>query len=158
MAKEIERKFLVKSLNFKEIGTPYRIKQGYLSTENNRVVRVRIYGNKAFLTIKSSAVGYSRDEFEYEIPIKDAQTMLKMCIQPIIDKTRYIVYNEGNKWEIDVFNGENSGLIIAEIELKSRNSKFKLPDFVGQEVTTDGRYYNSYINLHPYSTWKNALT
>ncbi|MDR3328449.1 MAG: CYTH domain-containing protein [Prevotellaceae bacterium] len=158
MAKEIERKFLVKSLDFKKTGTHYKIKQGYLSTENNRVVRVRIYGSRAFLTIKNSAVGYSRDEFEYEIPIKDAKAMLKMCIQPIIDKIRYIVDYKGNKWEIDVFNGKNSGLIIAEIELKSPNSKFKLPDFVGQEVTADSRYYNSYINLHPYSTWKSDLT
>jgi len=155
MAKEIERKFLVKNLNFKELGICHEIEQGYICTEKERVVRVRRYDNKAFLTIKSASVGFARDEFEYEIPLKDAQKMLEtICILPTIKKCRYIVPFEGKTWEVDVFEGANSGLIIAEIELENEKETFTIPDFIGQEVTNDVRYYNSYINLHPYSSWK----
>jgi len=157
MAKEIERKFLVKSMNFKEFGVCTEIEQGYICTEKERVVRVRRYGDRAFLTIKSASVGFARDEFEYEIPLDDAQKMLKtICIQPTIKKCRYVLYFEGKKWEIDVFDGENLGLIIAEIELESEDETFTIPAFIGEEVTGDIRYYNSYINNHPYSSWKSC--
>ncbi|MDR2684300.1 MAG: CYTH domain-containing protein [Prevotellaceae bacterium] len=152
---EIERKFLVKNLNFKQFGTPHKIMQGYICAEEKRVVRVRHYDEKAFLTIKSASVGFSRSEFEYEIPPSDAKIMLQsLCIQPVIKKTRWIVPTAKHKWEIDVFEGENSGLIVAEIELETIGETFEIPDFIGQEVTSDIRYYNSFINQHPYSTWK----
>ena len=155
MAKEIERKFLVKNLNFKELGVCREIEQGYICTEKERVVRVRRYDNKAFLTIKSASIGFARDEFEYEIPLEDAQKMLEtICIQPTIKKCRYIVLFEDKKWEIDVFEGANSGLIIAEIELENEEEIFAIPDFIGEEVTDDERYYNSYINNNPYCSWK----
>jgi len=155
MAKEIERKFLVKNLNFKELGVCTEIEQGYICTEKERVVRVRRYGDRAFLTIKSASVGFARDEFEYEIPLDDAQKMLEtICIQPTIKKCRYVVPFEGKKWEIDVFECENSGLIIAEIELENENETFTIPDFIGEEVTNDVRYYNAYINQNPYNSWK----
>jgi CYTH domain-containing protein len=155
MMKEIERKFLVKNLNFKEFSDCRRIEQGYICTEKERVVRVRRYDNRAFLTVKSASIGFARDEFEYEIPVEDAQKMLKtLCIKPTIEKCRYVVYFEGKKWEIDVFEGENLGLIIAEIELENEFETFAIPDFIGQEVTSDMRYYNSYINNNPYNLWE----
>jgi CYTH domain-containing protein len=147
MNKEIERKFLVKNLNFKNLGICYEIEQGYICAEKERVVRVRRINNNAFLTIKSASIGFSRYEFEYEIPLKDARNMLKtLCFQPTIKKKRYVLFFEGKKWEIDVFEGENSGLIIAEIELKSEDEIFQIPDFIGEEVTSDVRYYNAYIS------------
>lgn len=153
---EIERKFLVKNLDFVKYSVPHRIRQGYILTEKNRVVRVRIKDKKAFLTLKTSPVGFSRYEFEYEIPVDEAEIMLKeMCQKPIIDKVRFVHIQHGKKWEIDVFNGENEGLIIAEIELNSKDETFSLPPYIGKEVTYDERYYNSYIALHPYSTWDN---
>jgi adenylate cyclase len=155
MAKEIERKFLVKNLDFVKYGVPHKIKQGYICTDNDRVVRVRINDKKAYLTIKNSAVGYSRDEFEYEIPVKDAEFMLaQMCKKPIICKTRFDLLHKGKKWEIDVFNNENEGLIIAEIELKNEEEEFIKPPFIDIEVTDDFRYYNSYINEHPFMLGK----
>ena len=155
MAKEIERKFLVKNLYFKELSVCHKIEQGYICTEKERVVRVRRYDSCAFLTIKSASVGFARDEFEYEIPVDDAQKMLEtICIQPTIKKCRYILFFEDKKWEIDVFEGENSGLIIAEIELENESETFKIPNFIGEEVTSDIRYYNSYINNNPYNSWK----
>jgi len=151
MAKEIERKFLVKNLKFKELGYSYKIEQSYICIEDGRVVRVRRCSNHAFLTIKSASVGFSRYEFEYEIPVDDAQKMLEtVCIQPTLKKERYVVIFENKKWEIDVFEQENSGLIIAEIELESEDETFNIPDFIGQEVTNDERYYNSYISKNPY--------
>ncbi|MDR1544272.1 MAG: CYTH domain-containing protein [Prevotellaceae bacterium] len=154
MAKEIERKFLVKNLFFKELGVPHKIKQGYICTEKNRVVRVRLYDEQAFLTLKSASVGFSREEFEYEIPLKDAEIMLQtLCIQPVIEKTRWVIPQGKRKWEIDVFEGENLGLIIAEIELENEAETFKIPEFIDKEVTGDVRYYNSFINQNPYSKW-----
>lgn len=151
---EIERKYLVKNLDFVKYGVPHRIKQGYISTEEGRVVRIRIKDQKGYLTLKSAAQGFARHEFEYEIPVADAEQMLdEMCHKPIIDKTRFDLLHKGKKWEIDVFNGENEGLIIAEIELQSKDEEFKIPPFIDREVTDDPRYYNAYIAQHPFCTW-----
>ena len=151
---EIERKFLVRNLDFVKYGVPLRIKQGYVCTENDRVVRVRIKDKKGYLTLKTAATGFAHREFEYEIPLADAQYMLdNMCTKPIIDKVRSELIHKGKKWEIDVFNAENEGLVIAEIELQSKDEDFKIPPFIDREVTDDHRYYNSYIALHPFNTW-----
>lgn len=155
MPKEIERKFLVNNLCYRELAESKRICQGYISAENDRVVRVRIYGEKAFLTIKNATIGFSRDEFEYEIPLADAEIMLqRCCLQPTIEKVRYKLHFGGFCWEIDEFSGENDGLIIAEIELPSEETPFEKPDFIGDEVTADSRYYNANLIKNPYKLWK----
>lgn len=151
---EIERKYLVRNLDFVKYGVPHRIKQGYISTDEGHVVRVRIKDKKGYLTLKNASRGFARCEFEYEIPVDDAQLMLdEMCHKPVIDKTRFDLLHKGKKWEIDVFNGENEGLIIAEIELQSKDEEFKIPPFIDREVTDDYRYYNAYIAQHPFCTW-----
>lgn len=155
MPQEIERKFLVKDSRYRQLGHYLYIRQGFLSTERERVVRVRIHGKKAFLTIKGTAKGISRTEYEYKIPIADAKFMLdNLCIQPTIEKYRYNVNIEGFTWEIDEFTGENEGLIIAEIELKSDAQEFPKPEWVGEEVTSDVRYYNANLVKNPYKRWK----
>lgn len=152
---EIERKFLVKNLEFVKYSVPQRIIQGYIVAEEGRVVRVRIKDKKAFLTLKTAATGFARHEFEYEIPVADAEHMLQeMCQKPLIDKVRFVHLQHGKKWEIDIFNGENEGLVIAEIELQSKDERFAIPPYIGEEVTDDERYYNSYIAKHPYNTWE----
>jgi adenylate cyclase len=154
MGQEIERKFLIKNLEWKSNaeGTLYR--QGYLSSAKERTVRVRIAGEKAFLTIKGVTVGVSRSEFEYEIPARDAEHMLDdLCERPIIEKRRYKLEHEGFTWEVDEFLGENTGLLVAEVELSSEDQKPTLPSWVGAEVSNDPRYYNSSLIKRPYSTW-----
>lgn len=144
MAIEIEHKYLVKNDNYKEISTAsFHIRQGYLSREPERTVRVRIKDDKGFLTIKGKNKGASRAEFEYEIPLEDALSMLDMCLPPILEKVRYIVPFDGHIWEVDEFFGDRSGLVIAEIELKSDDEDYGHPDFIGENVTGDARYYNS---------------
>jgi CYTH domain-containing protein len=151
---EIERKFLVINDKYK-MGTPQRISQGYICSENDRVVRVRIKGDKAYLTIKNATIGFARNEYEYEIPVADAEAMLKnTCQQPIIDKTRYVLEYKGFIWEVDEFHGDNEGLVVAEIELDSREATFDHPDFIGEEVTGDARYYNACLFKNPYKMWK----
>lgn len=155
MAKEIERKFMVKDMSFKANAVAHRIVQGYICSENDRVVRVRIKGDHAYITIKNAAIGYSRDEFEYPIPVADAEVMLKdICLQPIIEKTRYVLPFGGFDWEIDCFGGINEGLIIAEIELPDEETEFQLPPFVGKEITGNPRYYNACLAAHPFTEWK----
>lgn len=155
MAKEIERKFLVVNFSYREKSTSKRICQGYICAEADRVVRVRIYGEKAFLTVKNAAIGFARDEFEYEIPVSDAEALLeRCCLQPTIEKVRYKLFYKGFWWEIDEFYGENEGLIIAEIELPDVTTVFEKPDFVGEEVTDDHRYYNANLIKKPYNQWK----
>ena len=150
---EIERKFLVVNDNYKS-GKPQRIVQGYICSEDNRVVRVRIKGGKAYLTIKNATIGFARNEYEYEIPVADAEAMLQnTCQQPIIDKTRYVMEYKGFTWEVDEFHGDNEGLVVAEIELEHKNDEFELPDFVGEEVTGDARYYNACLFKLPYKCW-----
>jgi CYTH domain-containing protein len=154
MGKEIERKFLVRSDAWRSLakGTSYR--QGYLNSAKERTVRIRTIADSAFLTIKGLTVGATRSEYEYEIPLADCNAMLDaLAEKPIIEKKRYKVPLEGLTWEIDEFFGENDGLIVAEVELESEGQTFRKPDWVGEEVTADPRYFNSNLIKHPYSKW-----
>lgn len=156
MALEIERKFLVKSEDFKKVAfKETRITQGYLSSTPDRTVRVRIKGKTGYLTIKGegNASGASRYEWEIEIPVIEAEELLKICEPGIIDKTRFEVKYGIHTFEVDEFYGENSGLIVAEIELKSEDEAFTKPDWVGEEVTGDSKYYNSMLVKSPFTKW-----
>lgn len=153
---EIERKFLVKNNSFKEVSFKQNhIAQGYLSSVPDRTVRVRIKGNKGFITIKgaSNESGLSRFEWEKEIPVQEATKLLDLCEKGVIDKTRYEVKMGEHLYEIDVFHGNNEGLIIAEIELQSENDVFEKPNWLGAEVTGDIKYYNAYLSKNPFSEW-----
>ncbi len=142
--KEIERKFLVISEDFKDIAiSKTEIKQWYLNRDKDRTVRVRVRDNNAFLTIKGRNHGIVRDEFEYSIPVDDALSMLPMAEGSVIEKTRYIADFAGHLWEIDEFHGSHQGLILAELELSSPDEAFDLPPFIGEEVSDDPRYFNS---------------
>ena len=157
MANEIERKFLIKSLPDDMSGITMR--QGYLQPEKERAVRIRTVekdgSKKGVLTIKGmgSKSGMSRYEFETEIPVPDADHLLSLCDQPLIEKTRFKYDHEGLIWEIDEFHGVNDGLIVAEVELKSEEQQFNKPDFVGDEVTGQVKYYNMMLLKNPYTTW-----
>ena len=153
MGVEIERKFLLKNDDWRTVeGTFYR--QGYLNSNSERTVRVRTIGEKAFLTIKSKSVGASRSEYEYDIPLADANSMLdELCEKPIIEKKRHKVEYKGFVWEIDEFYGDNEGLILAEVELTSEDQEFELPSWIGLEVTEDTRYFNANLVSHPYKDW-----
>lgn len=154
MGKEIERKFLVKDGTYKTLADGILYYQGFLSLSKERVVRVRIVGKKAFLTIKGVSKGPVRDEFEYEIPLKDAEYIInKICIKPAIIKKRYRISWKGFIWEVDEFLNENKGLVIAEIELEDENQVFDFPEWVGKEVTGEEKYYNACLVKHPYTTW-----
>ena len=154
MALEIERKYLIDLEKISPLENGIRIKQGYLSTDKNAVVRVRVKNDKAYLTIKGSNSGISRLEFEYEIPVDEANEMLeKLCQKPIIDKTRYIINHENHTWEVDVFYGDNDGLVVAEVELSSEDEVINLPSWIKEEVSHDERYYNSNLMKHPYKDW-----
>jgi adenylate cyclase len=156
MAQEIERKFLVKG-DFKPFVTKQtRITQGYLSSVPERTVRVRIKGDKGFITIKGigNESGASRYEWEKEIPVEEVNELLKLCEPGIIDKTRFIVpANDGLKFEVDEFYGDNEGLTVAEIELPSEDFKFDKPEWLGEEVTGDVKYFNSMLMKNPYKNW-----
>ncbi len=156
MATEIERKYRVNSTNYKLLATDCQyFKQGYIYADETRTVRVRIANDRAFITIKGGTRGCARQEYEYPIPVADADEMLNtLCTPPIIEKHRYLYPHEGHTWEIDEFCGENAGLVIAEIELTTEDEAFTLPDFIGKEVTGDPRYYNSCLAQHPYCRWK----
>ncbi len=154
MAREIERKFLVCGEGWRA-GKSQVYRQGYLSTDNERTVRVRTAGERAFLTVKGVTRGATRAEFDYQIPADDAREMLDtLCLRPLIEKKRYLVEYDGLTWEVDEFLGDNHGLILAEIELDSEDQVFKCPDWVGSEVTGDSRYYNASLVAHPYSEWR----
>ena len=153
---EIERKFLVTGTDFiSESTTQFRIVQGYLNSNPERTVRVRIKGNKGFLTIKGKGneSGISRFEWEKEIDISEAEALLLLCEKGAIDKIRYNVMHENHLFEVDVFFGENEGLIVAEIELQSENESFSKPKWLGEEVTSDERYYNAYLSNNPFKSW-----
>jgi CYTH domain-containing protein len=153
---EIERKFLVTSTTFlDEFCAKNRIVQGYLSSVPERTVRVRIKGDKGFLTIKgkSSDSGMSRMEWEKEIALEEAEQLLRLCEAGVIDKIRYEIPVGKHLYEVDVFSGENDGLILAEIELESENEAFEKPNWLGKEVTNDNRYYNAYLSQKPFKTW-----
>ena len=155
MATEIERKFLVRDDSWRDhVEKHTRIVQGYLANTERGSIRVRLSGDEASMNIKGMTLGVSRTEFDYSIPVTDAQTMLDtLCLRPLIDKTRYIVQHDGHTWEIDEFTGENMGLIVAEIELENVNENFSRPDWLGEEVSDDPRYYNVCLIKHPYSEW-----
>lgn len=156
MSQEIERKFLVTG-EYKTLAKErFRIAQGYLSSVPERTVRIRIKGSLGFITIKgkSNASGLSRYEWEKEIPLEEAQELLLLCESGTVDKTRYLVVFENNTFEVDEFYGNNEGLVIAEIELESETAEFSKPDWLGQEVTGDIRYYNAQLSINPYKTWK----
>lgn len=157
MAYEIERKFLVDTEKWQPTTFGTQLIQAYLGLDPLPVVRIRIKGEKAFLTIKGHSRAITRPEFEYEIPIADALEMIKLAISEPIAKTRYEVFHEGLKWEIDVFSGMNEGLVIAELELMSENQSFNMPEWVLEEVSGDARYYNSYLSVHPFQDWKNTM-
>lgn len=155
MAKEIERKFLVKSLEWKEQAEAILYRQGYLNSLKERTVRIRTINEKAFITIKGITVGVSRLEFEYEIPFADAKQMLDELVEkPIIEKYRYKLKQGDLMWEIDEFLGENEGLIVAEVELKDAQQTFVKPAWLGEEVSSDPRYFNSNLVLNPYKNWR----
>ncbi|APZ45371.1 adenylate cyclase [Polaribacter reichenbachii] len=156
MSLEIERKFLVVNDDFKsEAYQKKTIKQGYLNSDKNRTVRVRIADNKAFLTIKgkTNLSGTTRFEWEKEIDKKEAEELLLLCEPSIIDKTRFLVKSDHHTYEIDEFYGDNNGLIVAEIELNSENESFKKPNWLGKEVTGNVKYYNSSISKNPFKNW-----
>jgi adenylate cyclase len=155
MAVEIERKFLVKTIPSKEISISREIKQGYIINEKHNIVRVRREDDNYFVTIKGNTIGITRLEFEYPIPRKDAEKMFNnLCGHNFIEKTRHYVHNAGHTWEIDEFHGKNQGLIVAEIELESEDETFQCPDWVGEEVSHDPRYYNMNLTTGPYENWK----
>ena len=156
MAVEIERKFLVVNDDWRQqVRDHFVLKQGYLIATKQASVRVRVQADRAHLNIKSITLGVSRQEFEYPIPLQDANTILTtLCETPIIEKTRYLVPFGGKEWEIDVFAGDNEGLIVAEIELHDVNENFDKPDWLGEEVSQDPRYYNTCLTQHPYKDWK----
>ncbi len=155
MATEIERKFLVLNEDWQvHINAELQIVQGYLATNEFSSTRIRIQNDKANINIKSATLGITRSEFEYAIPVVDAQSMIDdLCIKPVIEKTRYIVKYMHHTWEIDVFSGDNEGLIVAEIELSSPDEAFEKPSWLGKEVSNDARYYNVCLVKNPYKTW-----
>jgi len=151
---EIERKFLVRDEGWKRSAQGTLLRQGYLSSQPDRTMRVRIEGNTATLTIKSRNTGAVRGEWEYPIPLADAQTFLDtLCERPIIEKYRYRIPHAGMVWEVDEFLGENAGLVVAEIELASEDQLFGRPAWLGDEVTLDVRYFNANLLRHPYRKW-----
>ena len=155
MALEIERKFLVQNDSWRNQGTAEHLCQGYLCAGPLCVVRVRLAGNKAFLTIKGPTQGIERTEYEYPIPPADAHAMLhSMCTQACLEKTRHTLLYNGHTWEIDEFAGANEGLIVAEIELERADQPFERPPWLGREVSHDPRYVNANLVKNPYSAWK----
>lgn len=156
MAQEIEKKFLVAG-EFKESAKKAtRITQGYLSSVPERTVRVRVKGDKGYITVKGigNDSGASRFEWEKEIPVEDVRDLLKICEPGVIDKTRYLVDCDGHTFEVDEFYGDNEGLVVAEVELGDENEAFTRPSWLGEEVTGDKKYYNSMLVKNPYKNWK----
>ncbi len=154
MATEIEKKFLVINNQYKRIDNKALFRQGYLSVDFERTVRVRSYNGQGFLTIKGKTKSCSREEYEYSIPVQDAERMLdKLCVRPLIEKVRYFFTYEGYKWVVDEFLGVNEGLVTAEIELENEQQTFCKPDWIGNEITYDIRYFNSNLVENPYKSW-----
>jgi adenylate cyclase len=153
MGVEIERKFLLAGDGWRALGQPVLLRQGYLSSDPARVVRVRVEGDQAYMTIKGKSVGATRGEWEYPIPLADANELLALCEQPIVEKFRRKIEFAGKVWEVDEFLGANQGLVVAEIELVSEDQPFDKPDWIGDDVTHDARYFNSSLVRNPYSTW-----
>ena len=154
MAKEIERKFLVRDNRYRQSAKPILYRQGYLSTAKDRVVRVRIKAGRAFLAVKGITNGVTRTEYEYEIPLSEAEHMVaELCEQPVIEKSRYKIEHNGLMWDVDEFHGPNEGLVIAEVHLRDENQQITLPEWIGLEVSGDARYFNSSLVHNPYCNW-----
>lgn len=154
MAIEIEKKFLVKSSDWKNLGSKKFYRQGYLLISKDLTIRIRTIETSGFITIKGKKIGISRKEFEYQVPLEDALEMINnMCEKPIIEKYRTTIKINDIFWEVDEFIGDNQGLVIAEVELNDENQKIILPDWVGEEVTNDYRFTNSYLVKHPFKDW-----
>ena len=153
MGKEIERKFLVQSDEWRALAEPTRYRQGYLSSVKERVVRVRTIGDQGFLTIKGITEGLTRLEFEYDVPLDDAISLLGLCEEPIIEKNRCKIALGGLVWEVDEFFGDNAGLIVAEVELEDESQTLEKPSWIGEEVSGDPRYFNSNLIKSPYTKW-----
>jgi adenylate cyclase len=154
MALEIERKFLVASDAWRPGAPGVRICQGYLTRDPARTVRVRLAGERGFLTIKGASEGIARQEFEYPIPVAEARALLELCLPPLLDKIRHERWHEGHCWEIDEFLGDNQGLVVAEIELAAADDDFARPAWLGREVSDDARYYNARLAVEPWSAWR----
>ena len=155
MSIEIERKFLVVSDTWKNhVSGQFQLKQGYLQSAPERTVRIRTSNKEGFITIKGKTEGITRTEYEYPIPFSEALSLLALCENTPIEKVRYLVSHGSLTWEVDVFEGLNSGLVLAEVELQHENQEIDLPDWIGKEVSSDPRYYNSTLSAHPFSTWK----
>lgn len=155
MAQEIERKFLVRDNRWKSLAEGVLFRQGYVSIDRGRTVRVRVVGEEGFLTIKGPSVGISRLEFEYEIPVADARQLLDdLCERPIIEKHRFRLEFDDCVWEVDEFHGANEGLVVAEVELEYADQVVDLPEWVGEEVSEDPRYFNSNLVKVPFSVWQ----
>jgi adenylate cyclase len=150
---EIERKFLLAGDGWRALGQPVLLRQGYLSSNPARVVRVRIEGDHAYITIKGKSSGATRAEWEYPIPLPDANELLALCEQPLVEKYRRKIEFAGKVWEVDEFIGANQGLVLAEIELSAEDQQFDKPQWIGADVTGDARYYNSNLVRNPYSAW-----
>lgn len=155
MAVEIEHKFLLANDNWRsQVTHSSFFRQGYLTSDSNSSIRIRISGTHAWLNIKSATIGTQRHEYEYEIPLDDANEIIdNLCRKPVIEKTRHFVKFGQHTWEIDEFEGENAGLIVAEVELSESGEPFEKPDWAGKEVSHDVRYYNNNLAIHPYNTW-----
>jgi adenylate cyclase len=153
MAKEIERKFLVADDSWRSGSPGCRYIQGYLSRDPERIVRVRQAGTSAFITIKGITRATTRQEFEYPIPLSDAEALMKLCLRPLIEKTRYVLEYRGKRWEVDEFHGDNDGLVLAEIELARENEPVDMPPWIGEEVSHDARYFNANLVEHPFTRW-----
>jgi len=155
MGIEIERKFLVDKEKWEALLKPEskKIRQGYITTDPAKTIRIRIKDDEAFLTIKGNATGFSRTEIECTIPVKEAEEMLQHFATSEIDKERFEIALGQRLWEVDVFHGKNEGLIVAELELENENDTFEMPDWIDKEVTDDNRYYNSYLSLYPFTGW-----
>ena len=154
MAIEIERKFLIIEKPFSIAKRSLKINQGYIINEKSKVIRVREKGDDYFLTIKGNNIGISRLEYDFPISKEDAKELIfHFCKTTLIEKTRHYIEHKGHTWEVDEFHGKNNGLIVAEIELESEDEKFEKPDWVGEEVTQDDRYYNMNLAIHPFTSW-----
>jgi len=156
MGKEIERKFLVNHNKWQDLTKPEgkQLRQGYISSDPNKTIRVRIADKQAWLTIKGISVGATRLEYEYEIPLEEAAELLDNFSENELEKTRHEITYAGKLWEIDVFSGDNDGLIVAEIELQAEDEQFDLPDWIAEEVTHEKKYYNSNLTKHPFKDWR----
>ncbi|CAN5910916.1 CYTH domain-containing protein [soil metagenome] len=153
---EIEHKYLVNAERWKQV-TPFKIvpiRQAYLSKDPEKTIRIRVAGDKGFITIKGKSVGASRPEYEYEIPLAEAEELIKNFCNNLIEKTRHYVLYENKTWEVDIFDGLNSGLIVAEIELNAEDEEYSKPDWIDRDVTRDKKYANSNLTVNPFTSWE----